>query len=195
MKWIGLSGGLASGKSTVSTILRQRGYQVVDADQVARDVLQKGTIGLRKIVETFGSELLGSNGELNRDKMAELVFSSKEELKKLEMIVHPLVQEKVRNIRKSLEEKNEKIAFYDVPLLFEKNLESQFDATVLVYANETLQKSRMKSRNNWSDAEIQSRLSAQLSMNEKLKRAKWVLKNESTIADLEKQVDELLGKL
>ncbi len=195
MKWIGLSGGLASGKSTVATILRQRGYQVVDADQLAREVLHKGTTGLKKVVETFGQELVDSNGELNRDKMAELVFSSASELKKLENIVHPLVQEKVRIIRKSLEEKKEQIAFYDVPLLFEKNLESQFDATVLVYANEALQKSRMKSRNNWSDDEIQSRLSAQLPMSEKLKKAKWVLRNESTIGELEKQVDELLGKL
>lgn len=195
MKWIGLSGGLASGKSTVAAVLRRKGYQVIDADQVAREVLQKGTIGLQKIVEIFGQQLLESNGELNRNKMAEIVFSSPDQLKKLEMIVHPLIQEKVRITRKNLEEKKEKIAFYDVPLLFEKNLESQFDATILVYSSETVQKSRMKSRNNWSDVEIQSRLSAQLPMAEKLKKAKWVLNNEGTIADLEKQIDDLLGRL
>lgn len=192
MKWVGLSGGLASGKSTVANILRRKGYTVIDADQMAREVLQKGTSGLQKVIDCFGLELLDANGELNRNKMAQVVFSSPEQLNKLEMIVHPLVQEKVRNIRKKLEERSEKIAFYDVPLLFEKNLESQFDTTVLVYCNESLQKSRMKSRNNWSDSEIEARLKSQLPMSEKLKRAGFVINNEGSLDELEAQVENVL---
>ncbi|MEK6773692.1 MAG: dephospho-CoA kinase [Bdellovibrionota bacterium] len=195
MKWIGLSGGLASGKSTVANFLRRKGFSVLDADQIAKDVLQNGTLGLQKVVETFGKDLIGSDGELNRQKMAQVVFNSPSDLQKLEAIVHPLVQAKVKETRKKLEEKGTKIAFYDVPLLFEKNLQSQFDATVLVSCSETLQRSRMKSRNRWSDEEIEARLKAQLPLAKKEKLAKFIIHNNSDLDQLETQVELLLKSL
>ncbi len=195
MKWIGLSGGLASGKSTVANILRRKGLPVLDADQIAKDVLQNGTLGLKKVLETFGKDLIGSDGELNRQKMAQLVFNSPSDLQKLEAIVHPLVQEKVKETRKNLEEKGNKIAFYDVPLLFEKNLQSHFDATVLVSCSQALQRSRMKSRNRWTDEEIEARLKSQLPLSKKEKIAKFIIYNNSTLDQLETQVEQFLISL
>lgn len=195
MKWIGLSGGLASGKSTVAALLRKKGYSVLDADQVAREVLVKGSPGLKKVGEVFGEELIGSDGELNRKKMAEVVFSSLVQLQKLEAIVHPLVQENIKKTRTQLKEKGENVAFYDVPLLFEKKMESQFDAIVLVTTSQDLQISRMKSRNQWSDEEIQSRLKSQWPLSEKEKRANYVIRNHGNLVELEKELNQVLLSL
>lgn len=195
MKWIGLTGGLASGKSTVAGLLRKKGFAVLDADQVAQDVLKKGSPGLKQVVQVFGTDLLGADGELNRKKMAELVFSSKSHLQQLENIVHPLVQEKIRKLRSELEKKGDLMAFYDVPLLFEKNLFSQFDAVIVVVADEATQILRMKSRNSWGDEEIQRRLKSQLPMAEKEKRAHHVIRNHGSLDDLEDQVDQLVNGL
>ncbi len=195
MKWVGLSGGLASGKSTVANLLRKKRFPVLDADLAAQEVLKKGTPGLNTVIKVFGSDLLGPNGELDRKKMAEIVFSSPTHLLQLESIVHPLVQEKIKSLRAELEQQGKKIAFYDVPLLFEKKLESQFDTIVLVTSHESDQIARMKSRNQWSDEEIRRRLAAQLPLSEKEKGAHHIIRNHGDLADLEWQLDQLLISL
>jgi dephospho-CoA kinase len=195
MKWIGLTGGIASGKSTAAVILKKMGFAVVDADQIAREVVAKGSPGLKSVVGAFGSEVLSADKQLDRKKLSEIVFKNKSMLEKLETILHPLIQEKVRNHRQNLETSGHKIAFYDVPLLFEKNLMKQFDQIVVIATSEQNQIARLKSRNNLSDEQIKDRLKNQIPMTEKLKRADFVINNNGSEIELEKSIIELTKKL
>ncbi len=195
MKWIGLTGGIATGKSTVSAILRDLGRSVIDADVLARDVVRPGSPGLGEIIKTFGGNVLTPNGELDRKKLGEIVFSDEHKREQLEAILHPLIEEKRAEARRALERQGCELAFYDVPLLFEKNLQDEFDATVLVYAHRDLQAKRLRERSGMSDDEISRRLGAQLPIDEKLPRATHVLRNEGSLADLRQQVKALVAKL
>jgi dephospho-CoA kinase len=195
MKWIGLTGGIASGKSTVAKILRDLGLPVVDADYLARLVTVPGSEGLLAVTKEFGSEILNEKGELDRSKLGQIVFSDEAKRLRLEKILHPLIQEQRAVERRALEKQGCELAFYDVPLLFEKNLESEFDATVLVYAPEELQRARLRERDNLSDTQIEGRLQAQLPIDAKLKRASYVIFNKQSISDLKLNVQTVLKEL
>jgi dephospho-CoA kinase len=193
--WVGLTGGIASGKSTVSKYLISLGIPVVDADAVAAEVLAPGSPGLQQVVSRFGPQFLNATGNLDRKKMADLVFKDRKALADLEAITHPLVQSRVRELRTQLEKQNAKIIFYDVPLLFEKNLQAQFDHIVLVSCTDDFQIQRMKSRNGIGETEARERLANQLPMSEKEKLAGIVIKNNGSLAELYSQVDTVLQKL
>lgn len=195
MHWIGLTGGIASGKSTVAYLLRNRGFPVVDADEISRHLTAQHGAGLKSIVRYFGSDMVSNQGDLDRKKLGAMVFSDPKKLAVLENILHPMVQAEVLEKRKAFASEGHRFAFYDVPLLFEKKLEPQFDAIVVVTADLETQKQRIKARNNLSDVEIIERLSAQLPMSEKEIKADFVIKNHGSMQDLETQVDELIKQL
>lgn len=194
MKWIGLTGGLASGKSTVARLLRTKGYPVIDADELAKDVVAAGTPGLAKVIQEFGNDLRLPDGSLDRRALGRKVFGDAGALARLEAIIHPLVQAETLARRKAFASRGFRLAFYDVPLLFEKNLEG-FDAVVVVSAPEHVRRARAGARDGLSLDEIDRRLASQLPMDHKIARADHVVTNDADFASLEAQVDALLEKL
>lgn len=195
MKWVGLTGGIATGKSTVAKILRDFGLPVVDADSIAREVTRPDTVGLKKLVSEFGADILSTSGELNRKYLAGLIFSSPVKRSRIEGILHPLIQEVRAKERLELERKGCELAFYDVPLLFEKNLQDEFDAVVLVYVRPEIQKQRLLERDHLSDQQIVERLSAQISIDEKLKMADFLIFNNGNLGDLKANVLSVVKEL
>jgi dephospho-CoA kinase len=194
MIWIGLTGGIGSGKSTVAQYLRQRGYQVIDADQLAHRALNPGTNTFQEIVEIFGKGILSKDGTVDRKKLGSMVFKDPTKLARLEFIVHPFVQLEAERERKKLATSQE-FAFYDVPLLFEKKLEKKFDQIWVVALDPETQISRLKKRNSWSEEEIQSRISAQLPLSEKVARADVVIRNDGTLAELEERIEDVVAQM
>lgn len=190
MKWIGLTGGLGSGKSSVTKLLRTKGWPVIDADQIAHQVLEPGTEGLTKVLQEFGADLLEGN-RLNRRQLAVRVFGDPAKLRKLELIVHPLIQNEVQRQKQSFQQAGFQKVFYDVPLLYERNL-TGFDAVIVVTAQDHLIRERLKKRNGWSDQEIDSRLSSQLPLSEKARQAHHVIRNDGGFHELEAEVDRVL---
>ncbi|MFZ4403561.1 MAG: dephospho-CoA kinase [Pseudobdellovibrionaceae bacterium] len=195
MKWIGLTGGLATGKSTVAQILRDLGVVVLDADQLAKDITAKGSPGLQEIATHFGTEFILPDGSLDRAKLGQHVFTHPQDLRRLESILHPRIQKQVADLKKQYSEQGEKRVIYDVPLLFEKNMQDQFDAVIVVASSEALQKQRMQQRNAWDEKHIQARLSAQKPLSEKIKAAQFVVYNDQSLEDLRLNVKQLLSKL
>lgn len=194
MLWIGLTGGIATGKSTVSKILTELGHAVVDADQIAHQAFVPGTPTYEKVVATFGMSCLDEQGRVDRQKLGELVFSDPKQLSTLEAIVHPFVQAKVADLRCQYKDRGHKLAFYDVPLLFEKSLQEQFDQTLLVYCPEETQVSRMKQRDALSDREIEQRLRAQIPIDEKKALATEVIDNSADLRSLRENILSYLSR-
>ena len=188
MEWIGLTGGIATGKSTVAQVLKAQGCVVVDADQLARQAVAKNSEGFKQVVKTFGTKVLNSEGDLDRSRLGKLVFSDPNYREKLEKIIHPIVRHLALAEKARLESQGVERAFYDVPLLFEKNLESLFDQVLLVYAPEKLQIERMRARDGFSEPEARKRLAAQVPIEEKRSRATQVIDNSGSLEELEAQV-------
>lgn len=195
MKWIGLTGGMGSGKSAVTALLRARGFTVIDADVVARKVVEPGTPGLAQVVQAFGPGVLNAEGELDRKKLAAQVFGKPDELRRLEMILHPLIQQKVADRRQEAAARGEALVFYDVPLLFEKNLGAQFDAVVVVWSTEAQQIERSMKRDGASREDVERRLSAQIPLAEKKLKADVLIDNSGTFESLPVRVDTALKAL
>ncbi len=192
MIWVGLTGGIGCGKSTVTGLLREMGIPVADADEIARKVVDVHTNGLRSIVSEFGQEILNQQRALDRKKLAEIVFKSPERLKTLENIVHPLIREEVSNRKKRWQREGHALGFYDVPLLFERQLEKDFDFLLVVTCSLEIQKERLRVRDQLTEEQIQDRLAAQMPLKEKEKRAHFVLKNNGTTKELEEQLKEII---
>ena len=194
---IGLTGGIASGKSTVSAELRRQGVPIFDADQNARDAVAKGSKGLALVAEAFGSEYLTDAGELNRPKVSELVFHDKQALKTLEGILHKIVWENAESFLKTQRELGAKIAVLDVPLLIETGWHKQVDKVWLVAVSRRQQIERAMLRSGMTEAEVVARIDAQMSLEEKKKYADVVLDNsgslEHTLAHVQVELDKLLG--
>jgi dephospho-CoA kinase len=193
MKWVGLTGGLGTGKSTVSQILLKLGIPVVDADRLAREVTEISGPAYPEIVQAFGPGIQKTNGQIDRSRLAEEVFGHPEKLAELEKIIHPLVQAEVKKQKDWLEAQGTLWAVYDVPLLFEKSLQNQFDAVVVVAVHDPeIIKTRLRHRNAWNDQEIQKRTGAQRSLNEKVQAADYVIWNDASLTELEKEVATLV---
>lgn len=195
MLWVGLSGGIACGKSTVAKILRTRGFAVIDADVIAREVVSQGSAAHAEIAEIFGADLISADGELNRSKVATHVFANRDQLRKLESIIHPLVRAKTEVLKQELITRGVPLAFYDVPLLFEKKMQGLFDQIIVVTSTPELQLSRLMARNHLTEAEAVKRISAQLPLAEKIAGADHVIENSGNTLALELAIDSLLNLL
>ena len=196
---IGLTGGIASGKSTVSKIIIEKGYDLIDADIVAREIVEVGCPAYEKIVEEFGSEVLLEDKTINRKELGKIIFSDEISRVKLNKITHPFIFKSIKD--KLIEKcKDENIIFLDIPLLFEqydlwKEYGIQFDEIVLVYLNETQQIERLKKRDNISTEEALNKIKSQLSMDEKLTKSSKTIDNSGNIQQLNEQIDKLLLEL
>lgn len=190
--WVAITGGIGTGKSTVSNSLKKRGYTVLDADEIARLVVGRGQPALAQIAKEFGANLITKDGELDRQKLAQIVFTDTAKRIRLEEITHPEIRQTCLRLRDERFAAGDKIVFYDVPLLFEKNLQSEFHFVAVVASSEKNQMQRLKQRTNWSESEIRGRMQAQMPVVEKQKRAHFVIHNDGSLADLEIQVDQLL---
>lgn len=195
MLWIGLTGGLASGKSTVTQILRKQGVTVIDADEIAHQALLPNQKTYQQIVSHFGSKILNGDQTIDRKKLGALVFAQINECQFLESIVHPYVQAEVFKLKIEAEKRNEKIAIYDVPLLFEKNLQDNFDRTLLVSCSYQKQKQRLMQRNQFSESDAELRLAAQLPLQQKTQLADDEIQNEGTLVELEQKVLDWLKRV
>ena len=194
---IGLTGGIASGKSTVSAELRKQGVPIFDADQNARDAVAKGSKGLAMVAAAFGSEYLTEEGELNRPKVSELVFNDKASLKALESILHKIVWENAEQFLQQQRQLGTKIAVLDVPLLIETGWHKQVDKVWLVAVSRRQQIERAMLRSGMTEAEVEARIDAQMSLEEKKRFADVVLDNsgslEHTLAHVQQELAKLLG--
>ncbi len=186
---IGLTGGIASGKTTVSDYLKGLGVCVIDADEVAHEVTSPGSAGFKKIIEEFGEDLLTPEGNLNRKKLGEIVFSDKEALSELNAIVHPLVIENIRQMLVKIE--RSPCVVLDVPLLFESGMDDLCDEVWVVAVDEDTQVKRLMERDGYNFDEAIRRVKAQMPLEEKVRRANRVLDNTGTIEETKRQVDEL----
>lgn len=195
MLWIGLTGGIGTGKSTVTRILRQQGIPVVDADELAREVVKSGTQAHQDVIVAFGATAVSADGQLNRKEIGRQVFSDKSKLATLEKIIHPKVRELCALRKSELAAQGFSLAFYDVPLLFEKKMEDMFDQIVVVTCDPSVQKDRLMKRDGFSEEEAIKRISAQLPLEHKVKAAHFTIENNGSISDLERKVSELVSKL
>lgn len=195
MKWIGLTGGIACGKSTVAEHLRSKGWVVVDADEQAHLVLRPGESGYQAVVNYFGSIILNADRTINRSKLGVLVFSDKSKLDFLEKTIHPIVQDRVQKERLELEAQGHLVSFYDVPLLFEKNLEFQFDDIIVVACSEKVQIERLIKRNGLSIDQVRQRIAAQMSVVDKIAKANYVVYNNGTRDDLFEATEAVIKKI
>ncbi|EMW2549429.1 TPA: dephospho-CoA kinase [Staphylococcus aureus] len=190
-KVIGLTGGIASGKSTVSELLSVFGFKVVDADKAAREAVKKGSKGLAQVREVFGDEAIDENGEMNRRYMGDLVFNHPEKRLELNAIIHPIVRDIME------EEKQEYLkqgynVIMDIPLLFENELENTVDEVWVVYTSESIQMDRLMQRNNLSLEDAKARVYSQISIDKKSRMADHVIDNLGDKLELKQNLESLL---
>ncbi|MDX8342105.1 dephospho-CoA kinase [Rossellomorea sp. YZS02] len=190
---IGLTGGIASGKSTVSTMLNEKGYTIIDADLASRMVVEVGQPAYLAIVEEFGDTILHENDStINREKLGQIIFNSEEKRKKLNSIVHPAVRSMM------LQHKDEAIAvgkstiFLDIPLLFESNLTWMVERTLLVYVNEETQLTRLMERNHFNREDAEARIASQFPLKDKVNLADAVIDNNGSLQETKEQIEALL---
>jgi len=190
---VGLTGGIAAGKSAVSQLLRELGAVVIDADQLARDVVARGTPGLDAVVAEFGPGVLGADGELDRPAMARMVFADEDARRRLEGIVHPLVFERIVELEAAAAE--DAVVVHDIPLLAESGRAGTFDAVIVVDAPSEVQVERMVRDRGWDEAEARSRIRAQASRQDRLAVATHVIDNTGTLEDLRDRVTEVFEEV
>lgn len=185
----GLTGSIATGKSTVANILRQHGAVVIDADQIAKEVIEPGADGWIKVKRHF-PEAIGLDQRVERKKLAGIIFNNPKQRKLLEGIIHPLVIIRIKAEGQSLENLN-RIVFVDIPLLYETDSQLWLDEVWVVYIPQELQLKRLMNRDNLSESEAMKRINAQMSIEEKRKLADYVIDNSGSLDNTKEQVDKL----
>ncbi|WP_445489526.1 dephospho-CoA kinase [Niallia sp. 03133] len=191
---VGLTGGIASGKSTISAYYQSLNLPVIDADLEARLAVQTGELAFEKIVGHFGSTILQNDGGINRKKLGEIVFANEEERKALNNIVHPEVRKRMGEKQKKAIEAGAKLLILDIPLLFENKLHEGCDKTILVYVEEEIQIKRLMKRNKLTLEEAVARIQAQMPLKEKCALADELIDNNGSIDDARMQAKSILQK-
>lgn len=191
MKIIGLTGSIGSGKSSVSNIFTKKNIPIIDADKIAREILERDN-ALKEIVDCFGTEMLNIDKSLDRKKLGNIVFSNSNKLKKLNSITHPKIEKNIKQKIDYYRQIDEKIVIVDAPLLIEANLTYIVNLILLVVCNEDIQIKRLISRDNISKNEALLRIKAQMSVEEKKKYADYIIDNSYTLRELEYKVEKFL---
>ena len=191
MKLVAITGGIASGKSTVKQFIIEAGYKVIDSDEIAHQVLREPLV-IDELVKYFGTSII-ENKEIVRRRLGEVVFNDKEKLAITNQIIHPRVKELIKEELHLL--KDEKIVFVDVPLLFEAKMDKEFKFIDVVYISEEEQLLRLKKRDQISSEFAITKMSHQIPLHEKITKASFVINNEGSLEETKKQVDELLRRL
>lgn len=190
---IGLTGNIATGKSTISNMFQEK-YKipVIDADRVSREVVEPGEETLAQIVTTFGEDILLNDGTLNRKKLGEIIFQDKRKREQLNAIVHPAVRKRMIAKKEALLLQGNQVIVMDIPLLFENNLTYLVEKTIVVFTTEDIQLQRLMKRNQLSEKEARDRMNSQMNINQKRELADAVIDNSGSIEDSEKQLKKIL---
>ncbi|WP_404453493.1 dephospho-CoA kinase [Virgibacillus necropolis] len=189
---IGLTGSIASGKSTVSSMFDAYNIPVVDADKISRDVVCPGEKAYQQIVQTFGSAILHEDKTIDRKKLGSIIFPNQKKRSQLNSIVHPAVREKMLQQRDEFIASGANCVVLDIPLLFESKLTHFVDKTVVVYVNKETQLARLMKRDGSTEVEANERINSQISLNEKANMADAVIDNNGTKEQSKEKLDKLL---
>lgn len=189
---IGLTGSIATGKSTVSAMLKAKGYPIVDADEIARLVVEPGNPVLAKIATAFGADILREDGTLDRGKLGARIFNNEADRLALNGIIHPAVRSEMIRQKEQWLKNGANTVIMDIPLLFESKLQSYVDRIIVVSAKPEIQLERLIARNNLSEEEANARIASQLPVIEKEKDADAVIHNNGTLRDAENQLEAIL---
>lgn len=193
---IGLTGGIATGKSTVARMLVARGAALVDADRIAREIVEPGQASLVRIAERFGANVIREDGTLDRRRLGSIVFADAEERKALEAITHPAIRELMRERIAALEaERPDRLVVADIPLLYESGLQHLYEGIMVAYVPREIQRIRLIERDGMTPEEADKRIGAQMDIEKKRQLADYVIDNSRTIADTEAQLDRFWRSL
>lgn len=188
---IGLTGGIASGKSTVLTYFKDKGIPYIDADIVAREIVEPGTEGLKAIVDTFGSNVLQDDGTLNREALGAIVFHNEEKRQLLNSCLKIHIRNRIMELTSQYEQGNTPILIYDIPLLIEGEWYTMMDEVWLVYVNEMTQIERLMSRNGYTREDALARINSQMRLDDKRAYADIIVDNNGTPHDLTVQLNTI----
>lgn len=189
---IGLTGSIASGKSTVSAMLKEKGFPIIDADLVARLVVEPGTRTLKEIEDVFGQEVMHADGTLNRDALGQIIFHEPAKRKQLNDLMHPAIRAEMLRQRDELLSGGHETLIMDIPLLFESRLQHFVDKILVVSVTEDTQLHRLMERNSLSIEEAKARIQSQLPISEKEKGADAVIYNNGSIEESKGQLNRIL---
>lgn len=193
---IGLTGGISTGKSTVSSILDEKGFKIIDADKIARNVVEKGKDAYFKIIEYYGKDILSTDGDIDRKALGNIIFNDKNLRESLNSITHPYIFKEIKNQIENMA-KNNSIIFLDVPLLFEqyrlwREYSIEFNEIWLVYCDKDTQINRLMKRDDISKEEAEKKINSQMSLDKKKTMSSKTIDNSKDLGYLKKQIEELL---
>lgn len=194
-KIVGLTGGIASGKSTVSEILRQLGACIIDADVIARDIVMPDQPAWKSIVQHFGPEIILPDKSLNRPKLAEIIFNNPEQKAVLDNITHPLILSQMQQKTREAAQNNPPLLVWDVPLLFETGFDKYTDVSILVYVPFQIQLQRLMARNNLNENEALARINSQMPLQKKQELATITINNSGSLAQTQETVKSVFREL
>lgn len=189
---LGLTGGIATGKTTVSRYFAKLGYPVVDGDKIARQIVEPGQLGLKKIEHTFGSEVIQADGQLDRQHLAKIVFSDPQKRKLLDEALDGVLRQAIQHACQQLLATHVPLIVMDIPLLYERNYAEKMDAVMLVYVPAAIQEQRLMQRDQLTKAAAQKRMNAQWPIEEKVQRADIVIDNSKDVSFTYQQVNDWL---
>jgi dephospho-CoA kinase len=194
VKVIGLTGGIASGKSTVTNMLQEKGFTVIDADVAARQVVKVGEPAYHQIIKEFGEQIMQSDLTIDRAKLGAIIFHDESKRKQLNAIVHPAVRREMLLQKEKAEQDGKNTVFMDIPLLYESELTWMVEKVMVVFVDQDTQLRRLMKRNDLTEEEAHARIHSQLPLSVKAERADIVIDNNETIEKTKDQVEEILMK-
>lgn len=192
---LGLTGGIATGKSTADNFFKKHHIPIVDSDKIAHHIYDPGKQGYNEVVTEFSSAILDSDKKINRKRLGEIVFHNPQKMQRLDEITHPLIYQEVVNKLNKYREQAEKIVIFDAPLLYETGGQRLCDFVLVISLPESLQLKRLMERNNLTESQAQARIDSQMPLAKKIAKADFVVDNTGTIDELEEKLKEILLKV